>query len=176
MKVKVAQSYLTLCDPMDYTVHGILQARILEWVAYSFSRGSSRPTNQTGVSCIAGGFLTSWATREALICKMGIINRMQLRGGIVSVKGDNLCEELNQCLQTIRAVSTVLGLGCGCILCLLCHYQPQTYKLCPALQSSAPDGLFSWHQRSTPRMALTSGQRSISKLWWTLVWSFIGTW
>ena len=41
VKVKVAQSYLTLCHPMDYTVHGILQARILEWVAYPFSRGSS---------------------------------------------------------------------------------------------------------------------------------------
>ena len=42
MKVKVAQSCLTLCDPMGYTVHGILQARILEWVAVSFSRGSSQ--------------------------------------------------------------------------------------------------------------------------------------
>ena len=41
VKVKVAQSCLTLCDPMDYTVHGILQARILEWVAFPFSRGSS---------------------------------------------------------------------------------------------------------------------------------------
>ena len=41
VKVKVAQSCLTLCNPMDYTVHGILQARILEWVAYLFSRGSS---------------------------------------------------------------------------------------------------------------------------------------
>ena len=41
--------------------------RILEWVAYPFSRGSSRPENQTGVSCIAGGFFTSWATREACI-------------------------------------------------------------------------------------------------------------
>ena len=40
--VKVAQSFLTLCDPMDYTVHGILQVRILEWVAVPFSRGSSR--------------------------------------------------------------------------------------------------------------------------------------
>ena len=39
MKVKVAQSYLTLCDLMDYTAHGILQARILEWVAIPFSRG-----------------------------------------------------------------------------------------------------------------------------------------
>ena len=40
-KLKVTQSCLTLCDPMDYTVHGIPQARILEWVAFPFSRGSS---------------------------------------------------------------------------------------------------------------------------------------
>ena len=46
-------------------VHGILQARILEWVAIPFSRGSSQPTDQTQVSQIAGGFFTSWATREA---------------------------------------------------------------------------------------------------------------
>ena len=59
MKVKVAQSCLTLCDPMDYTVHEILQARILEWIAFPFSRGSSQPRNQTQVSCIAGGFFTS---------------------------------------------------------------------------------------------------------------------
>ena len=39
-EVKVAQSYPTLCNPMDYTVHGILQARILEWVVFPFSRGS----------------------------------------------------------------------------------------------------------------------------------------
>ena len=43
VKVKVAQSCLTLCDTMDYTVHGILQARILEWVAVPFFRGSSQP-------------------------------------------------------------------------------------------------------------------------------------
>ena len=105
LKVKVTQSCLTLCDPMDYTVHGILQARILEWVAsallqgifptqrsnpcvphfrwllyrlnhqgstrilewgaYPFSSGSFQPRNQTRVSCIAGRFFTSWATREA---------------------------------------------------------------------------------------------------------------
>ena len=46
-KVKVAQSCPTLCDPMDYTVHGTLQARILERVAYPFSRGSSQPRDQT---------------------------------------------------------------------------------------------------------------------------------
>ena len=50
---------LTRCDPMGYTVHGILQARILEWVAFPFSRGSSQPRDQTQVSCIAGGFLTN---------------------------------------------------------------------------------------------------------------------
>ena len=98
MKVKVAQLCLTLCNPKDYTVHGILQAtildgshsllqgifptqgsnlgllhrrwilyqlshkggpKILEWVAYPFSRGSSQPRNQTGVSCIAGRFFTN---------------------------------------------------------------------------------------------------------------------
>ena len=94
----------TLCNAMDYTVRGILQARILEWVAftfsgvlpnsglelrsptlqvdsltaepqgkprilewvaYPFSRGSSRPRNLTRDSCIAGGFFTNWAMREA---------------------------------------------------------------------------------------------------------------
>ena len=104
-EVKVIQSCPTLCDPMGYTVHGILQTRILEWVAFPFSRGifptqvsnpglphcrwilyqlshqgnpkilewvaypfcsgSSPPKNQTGVSCIAGGFFTNWAFREA---------------------------------------------------------------------------------------------------------------
>ena len=44
---------------IDYTVHGILQARILEWVAFPFSRGSSQPGDRTQVSCIAGRFFTS---------------------------------------------------------------------------------------------------------------------
>ena len=67
MKVKVAQSYPTLCNLMDYTGHRILQARILEWVSYPFSRGSSQPRNRTRVSYIGGGFFTNWAIREALI-------------------------------------------------------------------------------------------------------------
>ena len=61
----MAQSCLTLCDPMDYTVNEILQARILEGVAFSFSRVSSQPRDQTQVSCIAGRFFISWATGEA---------------------------------------------------------------------------------------------------------------
>ena len=68
MKVKgkwVAQSYPPLCDPMDYRVYGILWARILEWVAFPLSRGSSQPRDQAQVSRIAGGFFTTWATRDA---------------------------------------------------------------------------------------------------------------
>ena len=61
----------TLCDPMDCSppsssVHGILQARILEWVALPFSRGSCWPRYWTGASCVADGFLTDWVTRTAL--------------------------------------------------------------------------------------------------------------
>ena len=65
LKMKVAQLSPTLWDPMEYTVHGILQARILEWVAFPFSRGSSQPRDRTQVPCIASRFFTSWATREA---------------------------------------------------------------------------------------------------------------
>ena len=57
LKVKVTQLYLILCDPMDYTVQGILQARILEWVAFPFSRASSQPRDQAQVSLIAGDSL-----------------------------------------------------------------------------------------------------------------------
>ena len=64
-EVKVAQSCLTLCDPMDYTVHGILHARILEWVDFPFSRGSSQPRDWTQVSHITGRFFTSWVRKEA---------------------------------------------------------------------------------------------------------------
>ena len=69
--VLVGQSCLTLvipwtvAQPPGSSVHGILQARILEWVAMPFSRGSSPPRDQTQVSCIADRFFTIWATREA---------------------------------------------------------------------------------------------------------------
>ena len=57
--MKVAQSCLTLCNPVDCTVHGILQARILEWVAIPFSRGSSQPRDSTQVSQTVGRFFAS---------------------------------------------------------------------------------------------------------------------
>ena len=72
VKVSVAQLCLTFCDPMDCSlpnssVHRVLHARILEWVAIPFSRGSLRLRDWTCVSCIAGGFFTIWTTREAPI-------------------------------------------------------------------------------------------------------------
>ena len=62
--MKVTQSCPTLCDPMDgsppgSSVHGILQARILEWVAIPFSRGSSLPRDRTQVSCTSGRYFTN---------------------------------------------------------------------------------------------------------------------
>ena len=56
---------LTLCNPMNYTIHGILQARTLDWEAFPFSRRSSQPRDWTEVSHIAGRFFTRWVTREA---------------------------------------------------------------------------------------------------------------
>ena len=57
----------TDCSLPGSSVHGILQARLLECIAFPFSRGSSQPRDRTQVSRIAGGFFTSWATREAQI-------------------------------------------------------------------------------------------------------------
>ena len=59
VKVKVTLSCPTFRDPMDYTVPGILQTRILEWVAFPFSRGSFQSRDRTHVSHIAGGFFTN---------------------------------------------------------------------------------------------------------------------
>ena len=69
---EVTQSCLTLHDPMDCSLpgssaYGIFQARVLEWVAISFSGGSSQPRDQTQVSLIAGRRFTIWATRETSI-------------------------------------------------------------------------------------------------------------
>ena len=69
---EVAQSCPTLCDPMDCSlpsssVHGIFQAIVLEWIAISFSRESSRPRDRTQVSRIVGRCFTVWATREVLL-------------------------------------------------------------------------------------------------------------
>ena len=77
MEVKVTQSCLTLCDPMDYIVHWILQARILEWVAIPFFKGSSQLRDQTQVSHITGRFFIIWATRKAQNTGVGSLSLLQ---------------------------------------------------------------------------------------------------
>ena len=72
-KVKVAQSCSTLCNPVDYTVHGLLQARILERVAFPFSKGSFQPKDWTKISHIAGRVFTSWATKGLFKKSMQIL-------------------------------------------------------------------------------------------------------
>ena len=82
MKVKVAQSCLTFCDPMDrsipgFSVLGILQARILKWVAVPFSRGSSQPRDQTQVSCIEGDSLPSEPPGKPKNTRVGSLSLLQ---------------------------------------------------------------------------------------------------
>ena len=72
-EVKGAQSCLTLCDPLDYTVPWNSPGRILEWIPVPFCRGSSQPMDQIQVSHITGGFFTRWVTREAQILSLRII-------------------------------------------------------------------------------------------------------
>ena len=74
---KVTQSCSSLCNPMDYTVHGILQARTLEWVAIPFSRGSSQPSDWIQVSHIADRFFTSWATGKPKNIGVGSLSLLQ---------------------------------------------------------------------------------------------------
>ena len=84
---------LTLVTPWTWghsqpssSVRGIFQAGILEWVAISFSRGSSQSRSRTQVSCIAGRLFTDWATREAkLLFNFSVINSLTLRWGRVSL-------------------------------------------------------------------------------------------
>ena len=100
--VSLSQSCLTLCDPMHSTIHGILQTRILEWVAFPFSRGSSQPRDRTQVSCIAGGFFTNWVTGKpkntgvgSLSLIQGIFPTRELNQGSPVLQADSLPTELS---------------------------------------------------------------------------------
>ena len=90
---EVVQSCPTLWDPIDCnlpgsSVHGIFQARILEWVAISFSKGSSPPRDQTQVSCTAGRLFTVWATRES----QDIVSRTQICQVLWGFPGGSMVE------------------------------------------------------------------------------------
>ena len=90
---EVAQSCPTLCNPMDCSppgssVHDISEARILEWVAISFSRGSSWTMDQTQLSCIAGRFFTAWAKNA--INNWYVMNELNNSSFLVNDKKETL--------------------------------------------------------------------------------------
>ena len=85
---EVAQSCPTLCDPVDCSlsgssVYGFFQARVLEWIAISFSRGSSQPRDQIRVSCITSRRFTFWATKEVLYGAWRRANNQEAKRRIV---------------------------------------------------------------------------------------------
>ena len=107
-----------VCSPPGSSVHGILQARILEWVAISFSRGSSWPRNQTRVSCIAGRWFTNWAMREAPILSLFLV---------IDAQGSFLGPLFPKTFYYLGFLSSAIGDRCGCYctslklhLCLWC--------------------------------------------------------
>ena len=115
----VAQSYLTLCNPMNFAPlpMGILQARILERDAIPFSRGSSQPRDWTQVSHIAGGFFTIWVIREALIyinlCIYTYTHYVYsfmclLNGTCVKIWMGNTCNSMADSCQCMTKPTTIL--------------------------------------------------------------------
>ena len=133
--MKVAQSCPTLCNPTDYTVHGILQARILEWVAFSFSRGSSQPRDWTQVSHIAGGFFTNWTIREAQTTRTQIgVSKLWIQYSIsVSSSYTSTYEHAykprHYWFKTNTLIFPVTKVPLACCCC--CCYS--VTKLCPTL-------------------------------------------
>ena len=85
--MKVAQSCLILCDPMDYTVDGILQASILESVAFPFSRGSSRPRAGTRVSCLSRRVFTAEPPGSPVFPVLGLEWADSVDVGPVDIEG-----------------------------------------------------------------------------------------
>ena len=112
----VAKSCLTHCNPIDCSppgssVHGVFQARILEWVAISFARRFSRPRDGTSVSCLGRWILHCWATREAhsMACKHTKKSKMYMCMYIyISLKFPKWCTKLLKV-----AISRILELGGG---------------------------------------------------------------
>ena len=128
MHAKSIQSCPILCDPMDYSpsgssVHGILQARILESVAIPFSKGSSQPKDQTQVSCTASRLFTIWATSEA---------REHWSGSLSLLSRIFLTQRLNPGLRTSGILFTIwtireayqgpVVLGTGKVKVLCCYF------------------------------------------------------
>ena len=119
----------------DFSVYGILQARILEWEAISFSRVSSRPRNQTQVSCFAGRFFTIWATWEAPEnheIMINIINEAHICGGYsfsnYKIFADFLVLEVVYFESCYRNMHSVMLLSSWKEILVTCWIGPATWR------------------------------------------------
>ena len=137
------------------TVHGTLQARILEWVAISFSRGSSHPRNWTQVSCIVGGFFTNWATRDTQY----VLNTYLLTERIkYHKKRENIWE------RKLELVVTALDWW------VRSNFSKMTYPVILDIRRNQlcepPGEASSWHSVGAPGRKGTCGESSTrSSLW-----------
>ena len=146
---EVAQSCPTLCDPMDCSLpgsslHGILQARVLEWVAISFSRGSSWPRDRTWVSRIPGRRFNLWATREALwLTSMLVISSIQFS----PQSCPTLCDPMNRSMPGLPVHHQLLEFTQSHVHWVGDAIQPShplSSPSSPTLNLSQHRGLFKW--------------------------------
>ena len=136
-----AKSCLTHCNPLDCSspgssAHVISQARILEWIAISFCIGSSKPRDWTRVSCIAGGFFTDWATREAQMIKLNT-NSFNQNSEFINTKLERLelsWSRIWSCLQHTVLEGILNKIKDICLFCLMMYpkflYQCLSYSKC----------------------------------------------
>ena len=124
------QSCPALYDPMNYTVHGILQARILESVTFPFSGGSSQPRDQSQVSCIASRFFTSWTIREAQGYWSGqpILSPVDfpdpgIKSGPPALQADSLPTELSErYIKRVQQSNRLSGFPGSPVVKILCFH------------------------------------------------------
>ena len=111
--------------------------RILEWVAYSFSRGTSGPRNRTMVSCIAGRFITTWTTREVQVKKQYLLNPRSASAGVLDV---------NTYFLLWKVITVLSTTGCICF-----HRHYSSSYLCAAMhlvRASNDCVILQWWARS----------------------------
>ena len=130
-EVKVTQLCLTLCDPMVYTVHGTLQAIILEWVAFPSSRGSSQPRDQTQVSCLAGRFFYQLSHKAITVFKYHLYLKRFCRS--FSFFSYHFIFHVLYCQSSWKDMFIVS------------HLSPQIHPyICPNLATVTPPNMFCW--------------------------------
>ena len=141
------------CNLPGFSAHGIFQARVLEWGAISFSRGSSRPRDWTQVSRIVGRRFTVWATREVIVIQLHISILFQIPFQIVVVQSLSHDSLQPRGLQQGRLLCPSLSPGVcsnSCLLSRWCHstisssVSTTPYPFLLALNLSQHQGLFQW--------------------------------